>query len=768
MRLAMLLAHCLRVRLLAPVVLVAFCLLPLASAHAADDATTQFRQTSASEHYANALSLIDARAFSEALALLRRLQAHYPGFEKLSSVQTRIAVLQEADDASNVLGHFLRALDQRDENDAQAALDTLEFVLQQYPESTLHDDALYLKAYIQLMDRYDFESARATLAELYRVHDGSSYQDSAEYLDAIALEQLGFTEKAQTALQALREKHTAMSLPFGFKWPAGNVLSRYWFDRADKRLAIIEQRRSTASQMRSTQSSQSAKPGSLAITVNVNGADLAFELLPSPLTGQTGWHDGVLQNSQPPAAGVYVGTVVGDENSWVRAVIVDDTISGVVRAFGQSYTMQPGTLIGTLDYYQPKSARTRSAQRPDSVSTEVDMVLDAISVPDTAIPGFARRVASKTSDLRVVPVSIVVDAEFDRYHGGNGLVTALNQLNVADGIYRQFGIALAVDEVQVFEDEQPDPLPTGPTTLEEYLKSFRNYRIEQSTFFSDSALTYLFTGKQRTDRTLGLAWIDTLCRTDGYDVGVTTPSSIGDVLLTHEIGHSLGSRHDTDTDCNLDSTKLMWPHISSNTQTEFSDCSQNSLANARQKQCLIDAVDLSLQLAATGTGVRFDLSNLDSSVAVDASLSIEISSPGLVAWPAGCQMLSPTSVQCAISNMRAGERRELYMDVEDPELNNDAIVTGQLMPNGTRDFLPSNNIASFSIGKQSSSSEHLAITSNPQGGVDTPAAATGSGSLSILGLMLLLLIKYRSFCQRSKKLVRLAVSEYGQRHARTW
>jgi len=722
--------------------------LSLSSASANSDARAQFRELTADAHYTSALSLIESRSFREALVLLRRIQANYPAFEKLSSVQTRIAVLQEADDASHAIGHFLSALDERDNKNIESALGKLDFILQQYPDSTLNDDALYLKAYIQIMDRFDFAAARITLARLQRNHDGSSYQDSADYLDAIALEQLGETQKAESALEALRDKHTARSLLFGYKWPSGNVLSRYWFDRADKRLAIIERRQQDASQLRS---SQSTRPGSLHVAVNVNGIDFEFELIPSTMTQQTAWRDGVLQDREPPAAGVYVGKVIGDENSWVRAVIVDDTITGVLSAHGSEHTMLPGTLIGTLDYYQPKSTRMRSAQRPDSVSTEATMTLDSITAPIAA----TQRVADKTSDLRVVPISIVVDAEFDRYHGGNGLVTALNQLNVADGVYRDFGLALAVDEVQVFSDDQSDPLLTGPATLEEYLKSFRQYRLDQQTLFATSALTYLFTGKSRTDNTLGLAWIDTLCRTDGYDVGVTTPSAIGNVLLTHELGHSFGSQHDSDTSCNQDSSNLMWPHISARTQTEFSDCSRESLASARLKQCLVDAVDLSLELAATSTGVRFDLSNLDSTVDVDATLAIETSAPGLVAWPAGCQMTSPTSVQCTVSGMRAGERREMYMDVEDPELENDAIVTGQLAPNGTRDFVPSNNIASFSIGQRSSSTDHLAInTAAPNDGtaVDAPAAASGSGSVSVFGLLLLLLIKYRPRCQRGKKL----------------
>jgi len=713
----------------------------VSAAQATQNTRSSFLQTPAITHYDNALHLIKARSFSDALALLRRIQAYYPSFEKISGVQTRIAVLQEAKDAGNVLVHYLSALDKRDAGDVSGALSSLDFLLLEYKNNALHDDALYLKAYVQIMDRYDFVAARRTLAQLEQTHPESSYQDSASYLSAIALEQMGQTADAKDELVSLRNRHTAITLPFGHSWPAGNVLSRYWYDRADRRLDIIDRRTANASQMRSKLEEDS---GAWKIKVNVDGIDLDFALTPSPLTLKTAWVDGGMQDRLPPAAGVFVGKVIGDQNSWVRAVIVENTITGVAFAFGQRYTMQPGTLIGTLDYYQPRSAKTRSPATPDSVSTEVELKLDAIVAPPQL---GAAQPATRFSDLRVVPVSIVIDAEFDRYHGGNGLVVAINQLNVADGIYRQFGLALAVDEVQVFGDHDTNSMLSAPATLEDYLNSFRRYRQDHRALFNDSVLTYLFTGKQRTDRTLGLAWIDTLCRTDGYDVGITTPSAIGEVLLTHELGHSLGSQHDSDTSCNQDTSKIMWPHISTRTEVEFSDCSQSSLSGARAKQCLIDAVDLALGVDAGAGGVEFEITNLDSTIAVDATLAIETSSAGLAVYPAGCNQVAPTSAQCVISALGAGERRTLFIKVADSKRHADAFITGQLMPVATQDFEVSNNTASYAVHAGTTSSEHLLLAGGASGATQTSVnvqapAAAGSGSVSKSGLLLLSLLQF--------------------------
>ncbi len=713
-------------------------------AGASEITKSEFKLTPALTHYENALQLVESRSFDEALALLRRIQAYYPEFERISAVQTRIAALQEADDAGNVLSHYLSALDKRDAGDIDGALSSLDFILTQYQESSLHDDALYLKAYVQIMDRYDFDAARRTLIQLEQTHPESSYRDSADYLVAIALEQLGQTADAKAALEVLRDRHTAIKLPFGRSWPSGNVLSRYWYDRADRRIDIINQRAANASQMRSKQELDS---GAWNIKVNVDGTDLDFALTPSPLTLETAWVDGSLQDRLPPSAGVFVGKVIGDPDSWVRAVIVENTISGVANAFGQKYTMQPGTLIGTLDYYQPRSSKTRSASSPDSVSTEIELKGDALVAPPQL---GAARSATKYSDLRVVPVSIVVDAEFDRYHGGSGLVVALNQLNVADGIYRQFGLALAVDEVQVFGDNDYNGMLSAPATLEDYLNSFRQYRQDNRALFNDSVLTYLFTGKQRTDSTLGLAWIDTLCRTDGYDVGITTPSAIGDVLLTHELGHSLGSQHDSDTSCNQDTTKLMWPHISARTEVEFSGCSQASLSGARSKFCLVDSIDVALLVDDGAMGVTFEAHNLDSEITVDASLVVETSTAGLVSYPAGCNPVSPTSAECIISELQAGERRTLSFQVNDANVTTGSFITGQLTPTTTKDFITSNNVASFDIQKGTASTEHLLLAGEPVGSATTAGsgnnapAAAGSGAVSKSGLLILSLLHFFS------------------------
>ncbi len=721
------------------VLLVAFAALPVLMPTANAASVDQARETSAEMQYQSALLSIETENYTEALRLLRRLQVRYPAYSRMAAVQTRIAVLQEARDAGEALSMFLNALDLRDAGKTSEAMKALDWIASEHPVSVLADDALYVTAYLLVMDRYDYAMARIVLAELRTRFPDSAYRDSADYLDAIALEQLGETERAKQALIQLRDRHTALSLPLNFRWPVGSVLSRYWFDRADRRLAIVEKRMRSASNLTSR---DSYDDGRLRVGVNVDGVDLQLLLSPSPLTRSTAWHSGSLDEALPPAIGVYHGSVEGMSNSWVRAVLADNSITGVIDINGQRMRLTPANLIGTIDYYQPRSRRGQRTTPNDSALADnlagIDVVLKA--PPEELAQQLGRRSRAVQTDVRAVPVSIVVDSQFDRYYAGAGLSTALNSLNIADGIYRQFGIALTLDEAVTF-DNNNDPMNLGPVTLETILRSFRDYRQDYATLFQDSALTYLFSGNPKTDITLGLAWIDTACRVDGYDVGVTTPTGFGDVLLTHELGHSLGSLHDTDTSCNTNSRSLMWPNISSRTETTFTSCSQESVLKSRIKTCLLNTVDLSLGAQASGNTLEFEASNPDGALTLDAKLFLETGNPDQLIWPAGCQALSPTSAVCYLDALGAMESRTLSFSVSAHSQASNAPVTAQLVPVNTMELSPIDNTATTSLA--GSSDNHLPISAGAEGstsGATTESVASGGsagGGLGILGLLLL-------------------------------
>ncbi len=685
--------------------------------------------------YDAALALIKQGKHSDALVALRRVQSSYPSFSKLSAVQTRVAVLHEASDAGDSLSVFLRALDARDAGELDQALDLLDWIARERATSTLLDDALYLSAYLSVMDGYDFPDAQERLAELSRRFPESAYSDSADYLSAIVAEQMGDTANARKTLITLRDRHTALGLPFGFRWPAGNVLSRYWFDRAERRIDIIDRRLRTASRMANR---TVLEDGRMRVGVNVDGIDMQLLLSPSALVRDTGWKDARLTDRLPPDIGVYEGEVEGAPDSWVRATISDGAITGMIEINGARMRLLPGHLTGTLDYYQPASRRggmgsIRSLDPSDpSIASQLQAIDLLQAPPRGAEAAITRRSGSAMTEIRSVPMSIVVDSRFDAYHSGRGLATALDYLNVADGVYRQHGLAITLDEAIGFLDDA-DPLKLDAGTLESFLRKFRSYRMAQKTLFADSAATYLFTGNQKTDVTLGLAWIDTLCRTDGYDVGITTPSSFGDVLLTHELGHSFGAQHDSDTACSADRDGLMWPHISGNTSTRLTRCSASSVATSRALSCLSNTVDLSLDANMRGDAVVFGITNPETATGLDTRLVVETGVPGQVLWPDNCRVTTPTSADCQISAIGPAERVEFQLPLDTSVEAYGEPVGGELVPIGIVELAPSDNtattdgsvlMASNTVTNESTIAAESVVPSNN----DLPALGSGSGS----------------------------------------
>jgi len=175
-------------------------------------------------------------------------------------VMTRLSVLKEAEryhtrntsdiSSDKALMFFLSALDARDARDIPGAEGFLQRLLAEHESSYLRDDALYLKGYIAMMDDYRYSDAELAFRELRNRFPDSSYIDTAMYSEAICLEQTGNTEAAKNVFKMLRERHTEFSLSlFGVHWPKSTYLSRYWFDRADNRLELIDEHADKAARM---------------------------------------------------------------------------------------------------------------------------------------------------------------------------------------------------------------------------------------------------------------------------------------------------------------------------------------------------------------------------------------------------------------------------------------------------------------------------------------------------------------------------------------
>jgi len=152
----------------------------------------------------------------------------------------KLPVIKESDiygDGNDFKG-YLAAMNARDAGDLDSALSHIDQVMVSSSESYIADDALYLKGYIELMDKKDYAAARQTMQQLRRTYPDTTYYDTALYSEALALQSLGNENLATEILLDLRYKHTGIDT-LGITLPKDNIVSRMWFDRANDALETL-------------------------------------------------------------------------------------------------------------------------------------------------------------------------------------------------------------------------------------------------------------------------------------------------------------------------------------------------------------------------------------------------------------------------------------------------------------------------------------------------------------------------------------------------
>ncbi len=155
----------------------------------------------------------------------------------------KLSLLEEADvyGIGQDFNLYKEALNQRDDGDIGASIQSLNALMTNYSDSYLIDDAKYMIGYIQLVDQEDYEASYNTMQGLIDGYSSSSYLDTALYSQGLAEYELGNTERAEEIFLALRDRHTGVQLElFEMKWPKDNYVSRLWFDKADEQLEAIQ------------------------------------------------------------------------------------------------------------------------------------------------------------------------------------------------------------------------------------------------------------------------------------------------------------------------------------------------------------------------------------------------------------------------------------------------------------------------------------------------------------------------------------------------
>ncbi|MGB0866221.1 MAG: M12 family metallo-peptidase [Granulosicoccaceae bacterium] len=596
---------------------------------------------------------------------------------------------------------YLNALDARADGDSDDALFALDSLIDSFPDSYLLDDALYLRGYIYTMDRFEFDKAQQSLAELRRRIPDSSYIDASLYIDAIVLEQQGHTAQAKAQFEELRDKHASFSIDLlGFSLPRNTYQSRLWFDRADQRIKALEDQELVSTKIVS-QSMLSGVGYERRVTLTIAGEEVTVLLNPALVTINTNFLDQDGKLFDASGIQVFDGVVENESNSWVRAVFNGDSVQGLISRAGVRYDLKTDTVTGTMVNYNPSLQLDHSDEdREDTV------VPPTVSAGLTPAADETESIYQQLPVTRVAPISTVLDSQFNAYNSGRGLFEALTVLAIADGIYREeLGIALRLDTLVNIEDRDSDPMNIGSVTMDTMLSNFRDYRRSATPLDeSSSAYVYLFSGNASSDNQVGLAYIGVACRNDGYDVSVSTPYQRNYLLAAHEMAHNLGAKHDIDTSCQADRTKIMAPYFTQDTQHRFSSCSKAAITQRVTASCFEDAIDLqALMTSVSDDTVGAAIRNNDLTRPTTAALEVKVEDAELLDVPSNCDVREDGTLNCDLGMLAAGEVKVLEIDTKHNSDNSRRAIVQAHVGEKTSDVVVANNSQTVSFEQ----GEHL-------------------------------------------------------------
>lgn len=669
----------------------------------------------------------------------------------------KLPVLQEAAKygAGPEMQQYLAAMNTRAAGDAKQADAILAELIENYAGSSLSDDASYLRAYIALMDHYDYQRASELLQDLRATYPDSRYIDTALFAEAISFEQTGNGESAIARLETLRDRHTGISVA-GLSWAKDQYLSRLWFERSTNRIEYLQQRADIATRIVSmTPHGKDGYQWRAELIVNQQNMTLL-------LNDSAALKNMVIKNASAKTnhgnsnrVNAFSGIVMGQPESWARITIDNQNVRGMISVYGENHELLPATTGGSLSDFHTLLL----GDADGNIANELDKTLVTPKSKDNLDNYFRTIKEAGVVELtpgkvtQVAMIGVVIDSKYNDYYSGRGAEEALSILNTTDGIFReQFGIALMVNTVVVIDSRDNDPMNLGSVTMETMMRNFKDYRLMSHDLGSDIGMATLFSGNKNNDSALGLAWIGSACRTDGFDVSVVTPYKMPSLLSTHEIGHTMGAPHDSDTTCSSQSSHIMWPFLSSASGRTFSTCSKDSVAETMSNNnCHVDAMDLSLALENIDSNkLHLSVTNQDYSRATpDALLTLSGPGVGTATAPGGCSQIDNDKLQCVLGTLTPMQTSEFNFDFQNT-LSDTAQVIATVEGSGFIDATTMNN--SFKTDIYGNLSPYAGpINSDPitvGGGNYTPskgtassiAGAEGGGFFNLPGIVFLTLL----------------------------
>jgi Metallo-peptidase family M12/Domain of unknown function DUF11 len=408
--------------------------------------------------------------------------------------------------------------------------------------------------------------------------------------------------------------------------------------------------------------------------------------------------------------GLYRGQLTGIDGSWARIATNGSEVHGLIWDGADLYVIEPSesvrdSLVPPLDASKTQTVLFRLADTLVDPAASMCAVDGDDDAPQDGAGGDAAY-RSLTRELDMLKrgtalmqsgaaamrleLSVIGDAKFRAQFAteAEAVDAMLVRLNNVDGIFSaQLGVEIQVPTVQIF-DSTNDPLPatTSSTDLLEQLGNLR----QRTPQLQARGLTHLFTGRDLDGTTVGIGYVNALCRAK-YGVGLTEVRGRGpwleSLITAHELGHNFGSVHDGEAQCSqvAQNQFLMSPTVHSSAAA-FSTCSRDSMATTiAGASCITSLPPADLSIAALGTvraspGSTFEwelpVTNVGGRSAQLARLDVLIPAsltPSDVWVPGGTCTNGAGAISCELGDVAGGATRSLHVTLTSEALGTSAV-----------------------------------------------------------------------------------------------
>lgn len=352
---------------------------------------------------------------------------------------------------------------------------------------------------------------------------------------------------------------------------------------------------------RVTGAQQASAPEHHEISFTALGKQFELHLEPNDLFAPKAkniWVGDATTETGAPTVTFYKGEVKGQPGSWVRVSMQNGVMNGMIRTPEDVYFVEPGARFlphpSLKDMVIYRLSDTVPNWQFGSCALDdptVAAVLGRHAPPAPASSGNSGEYEALKQELQAlagstleqIDIGLVADYEYFLEHGAAAAADLQNIINQIDGIYRaELGVTLRITQTVVYTTaSDPFSSTTDSYTL---LQEFSNYKANPSSPVYGTGLAHLFTNRDLSGSTIGIAWLGTVCQSQ-YASGVSqdfTTSNKSLVLLTaHEVGHNFNAPHDNQSGSPCAATPfgfIMNPFLDPTLNLQFSECSKAQIA----------------------------------------------------------------------------------------------------------------------------------------------------------------------------------------------